>query len=839
MFSPADEAHFTLDLPGLEHDFRVLSFRAHEAISQCYRIELQLVSDQPDLDLEALLQRNAWLGIQHGEGEGTGLHGLIHHAAIGEAGKRLTRYCLELVPHLHYLGLRHNQRIFQHLTVPQIISRVLADHGIQSDAYSFQLGVDYPERDYCTQYDETDLHFIQRLCEEEGIHYHFRHSPDGHHLVFGDDQTVFPRLAPTGFDQGNGMVADEPVIKRFGVRLETRTSHVTRRDYDHQKARLLLESQARGEQLPDLEDYDYPGRFTDRSRGKHLAQRSLERHRSDYRQATGHSDQPTLRSGHFLELQGHPRDSWNDLWLITDIHHEGKQPQVLEESITSAESAGTDYSPSSAKGEGETAFTQGYRNHFQATPWDTPHRPALRHPKPRVLGQQTAVVTGPAGEEIHCDDQGRIKVQFHWDREGQADAHTSCWLRVASSWAGNHWGSVTIPRIGMEVLVSFLEGDPDQPLVSGCLYNSAHPVPYELPAHKTRSLFKSLSSPGGNGFNELRIEDKAGEEQIFIHAQRDWDQNIQHDQKIRVGNERHERIEANRYTENLAEEHHRTHADRRTEIKADDHLTVGHNQHIQLGQGQFIEAGREIHYHAGDKVVIDAGMELTARGGGSFLKLDPSGVTLNGPIIRINAGGAAGRGSGLAIRLPERPGEAGAGQHGALNDPAQANPALPYQAAVSEPREMRFDIRLKDKPGEDGYALAHTPWRIVRASKPGWRTFARLSDEDIIARGDTDDNGRIILSDAEQESLSLAYQQTPGNLWLLYPGQYVALTVHVDAGWNDQQREALALASMDFSHAPHTDPQHVMACLDQSCARDTLGLDDNSPLFEKLKAFKG
>ncbi len=165
MFNLANEAHFTLDLPGLEHDFRVLSFRAHEAISQCYRIELQLVSDQPDLDLEALLQRNAWLGIQHGDGNGTGLHGLIHHAAIGEAGKRLTRYRLELVPHLHYLSLRHNQRIFQHLSVPQIIARVLDDHGIQSDAFQFQLGSEYPERDYCTQYDETDLHFIQRLCE--------------------------------------------------------------------------------------------------------------------------------------------------------------------------------------------------------------------------------------------------------------------------------------------------------------------------------------------------------------------------------------------------------------------------------------------------------------------------------------------------------------------------------------------------------------------------------------------------------------------------------------------------------------------------------------------------
>src|SRR5690554_3112321 len=674
MFSPANEAHFTLDLPGLEHDFRVLSFRAHEAISQCYRIELQLVSDQPDLDLEALLQRNAWLGIQHGEGEGTGLHGLIHHAAIGEAGKRLTRYRLELVPHLHYLGLRHNQRIFQHLTVPQIISRVLADHGIQSDAYSFQLGVDYPERDYCTQYDETDLHFIQRLCEEEGIHYHFRHSPDGHHLVFGDDQTVFPRLAPTGFDQGNGMVADEPVIKRFGVRLETRTSRVTRRDYDHQKARLLLESQARAEQLPDLEDYDYPGRFTDRSRGKQLAQRSLERHRSDYRQAAGHSDQPTLRSGHFLELQGHPRDSWNDLWLITEIHHEVKQPQVLEESITDAgvsASHGSAPSPLEGEGwrawgEGETAFTQGYRNHFQTTPWDTPHRPALRHPKPRVLGQQTAVVTGPAGEEIHCDERGRIKVQFHWDREGQADAHTSCWLRVASSWAGNHWGSVTIPRIGMEVLVSFLEGDPDQPLVSGCLYNSAHPVPCELPEHKTRSLFKSLSSPGGNGFNELRIEDKAGEEQIFIHAQRDWGQNIQHDQRTRVGNERHERIEANRYTKNLAEEHHRTHADRRTEIKADDHLTVASNQHVKLGQGQFIEAGQEIHLSSGMKVVLEAGSEITFKVGGSFVKLDPGGVTLVGPSVKMNSGGSAGQGSGARPLVPGEVMPAGEVAPGAL-----------------------------------------------------------------------------------------------------------------------------------------------------------------------------
>ncbi|WP_185267963.1 type VI secretion system Vgr family protein [Halopseudomonas xiamenensis] len=807
MFNPANEAHFTLHLPGLEHDFKVLEFRAREALNQCYRIELQLVSEQPDLDLEALLQRSAWLDL----GNGSGLHGLVHHAAIGESGQRLTRYRLELVPQLHYLTLRHNQRIFQHLSVPQIIARLLEEHGIHADAYAFQLGSEYPQRDYCTQYAESDLHFIQRLCEEEGIHYHFRHSQDGHLLVFGDDQTAFPRLEPTGFCQGNGLVADESVIKRFGVRLETRSSRVTRRDYDHTKARLLLEGEARSEQLPDLEDYHYPGQFHDRTRGKHLARRTLERHRSDYRQASGHSDQPTLRSGHFLELQGHPRTSWNDLWLLTDIHHHGKQPQVLEESITNTTSTTTSgqhwFTPSplagEGRGEGEKAFYQGYRNHFTATPWDTPHRPALHHHKPKVLGTQTATVTGPENEEIHCDPQGRVKVQFHWDREGQADAHTSCWLRVASSWAGNQWGSIAIPRIGMEVLVSFLEGDPDQPLVSGCLYNSAHQVPYALPEHKTRSLFKSQSSPGGEGFNELRIEDKAGEEQIFIHAQRDWDQRIQHDQRIHVGHERHERIEANRYTENLAEEHHRTHGDRKTEIKADDHLTVGNNQHIKLGQGQFIEASEEIHYYAGNKVVIEAGMELTAKVGGSFIKLDPSGITLNGPSIRINAGGAAGRGSGLGILLPAPVHLAAFEQHGQPLEKALAN--TPDNPLETGPPIYRFNMQLRDVPGDDGFPLAFTPWLIQRG------------EEEPLLEGITDDQGRIALTSEQEELLSQAVHSAAGNVWLGYPGQRIALSLHRERA--DRDKTDVAVAALGYQPASHSHQAGTL--LHERCTQDS------------------
>ncbi|WP_166226400.1 type VI secretion system tip protein TssI/VgrG, partial [Pseudomonas atagonensis] len=181
--------------------------------------------------------------------------------------------------------------------------------------------------------------------------------------------------------------------------------------------------------------------------------------------AEGKSDQPLLVSGHFLALTQHPKAKWNDLWLLTEVLHEGKQPQVLEESVTSDTTALKD------------DFHQGYRNRFQATPWDVPNRPPLRHPKPRILGSQSAVVTGPKGEEIHCDEYGRVKVQFHWDREGQADDKTSCWLRVSSAWAGAQYGGIAIPRIGMEVLVTFLEGDPDQPLISGCLYHKENTVP--------------------------------------------------------------------------------------------------------------------------------------------------------------------------------------------------------------------------------------------------------------------------------------------------------------------------------------------------------------------------
>ncbi|MBP5099514.1 type VI secretion system tip protein TssI/VgrG [Pseudomonas protegens] len=665
MFNPANETHFSLTVEDFASDLQVLAFKGSESISQPFCFELELVSEDPALDLQGLLHKLAFLAF---DPQGRGIHGQIRRVAQGDAGKRLSHYQVTLVPRLDYLRHRSNQRIFQQLAVPRIIAAILEEHGILADAYQFQIEHPCPERDYCVQYDESDLHFIQRLCEEEGLHYHFQHGRGGHLLVFSDNQTAFPKLGrPTAYVRGSGLVADEPVIKGFSVRLESRTRRTSRRDYDFEKPRLLLESAYKPEaksQEPDLEDYDYPGHFTDRVRGKLLSQRALERHRADYLQAEGWGDEPRLVSGHFLQLSEHPRREWNDLWLLTQVTHEGKQPQVLEESITS-------------DSDSSDGFQQGYRNRFLATPWDVFYRAPLKHPKPQVLGSQTAVVTGPEGEEIHCDQYGRVKVQFHWDREGQGDDKSSCWLRVASGWAGDRYGALAIPRVGMEVLVTFLEGDPDQPLVSGCLYHKEHEVPYALPVNKTRSLFKTLSSPGGGGFNELRIEDKKGAEQIFVHAQRDWDQNIQHDQKIRIGHERHDTVEQNAYSEFKAEEHRTTHGARKTEIRADDHLTVAGTQHLKLGVAQLTQAGREIHLKAGDKIVIEAALEMTLKAGGSFIKLDPGGITVLGPLVKANAGGAPGSGSGIGIKPPLQPGAVDRDVPGALPQVAAPNPPVP------------------------------------------------------------------------------------------------------------------------------------------------------------------
>ncbi|MGY1919128.1 type VI secretion system tip protein TssI/VgrG [Pseudomonas tolaasii] len=608
---------FKLILPEINNDFQVLDFNGSEVLDEPYFIQLQIVSENPSLDLETLLHQPVYLDF--GEAD-SGLHGQVYAVGRDEPYARLTRYHLTLAPRLACLAHRCDQRIFQQATVPQIIAQVLEHHGILADAYAFELGpVIYPPRTFCVQYAESDLHFIQRLCEEEGIHFHFRHSPDNHLLVFGDDQTVFRRLPAQRYCSVGGPADGARAIRRFDVRLETRSQQTVRRDHDFEHPSLRLHERAGSAPAHLLEDYRYPSGFTDRKRGRQLARRGHERHQSDRYRALGKSDQPVLQCGHFLELHDHPDPVCNDLWLLTSVRHEGYQPQVLEEAVV------------------ETDRFQGYRNRFTATPWRAVHRPATRHPKPTIQGSQTATVTGPPGEDIHCDAYGRVKVRFHWDRRDTTDEKSSYWVRVASGWAGNGFGATLIPRVGMEVLVTFLDGDPDRPLITGCLPNAQHMPVYPLPLHKTRSVLRSRSTPVGAGANELHLEDRRGEELIFLRAQRDLEQQVGRDSRLEVAGARRETIQGSNTVQVTGEDHHQVTGKRTVVLGADDQLSVQGSGQTYAGQSLVIEAGQQIVLKAGASLVIDGGAHLSLKAGGEHLMLQAGAIFSSRP---ITVGGA-------------------------------------------------------------------------------------------------------------------------------------------------------------------------------------------------------
>jgi type VI secretion system secreted protein VgrG len=608
MFAPANAPQFTLVIPTVRNDFKVLAFEGTETISALYSISVDLVSEYPDIDLESLLDQPAYL--QFGL-NGEGIHGHIVSVSAGDAGKRLTRYRVNLVPALHYLQFSQDQRIFQGQTVPQIIAQVLKGHGIHADAFTFHVKAS-PAREYCTQYRESDLEFVQRLCAEDGITWHHQHSSQGHVLVFTDDQTFFPKLGETPYQQDSGMVAEHPVVSQFSMGFKTRPSVVTRRDYDLKRPSALLESRFTAEFSPELEDYSYPLPLESEKRGKQLARQALERHRVDYQLAEGKSDQPTLRSGHFFSLTNSPHETHNDLWLLLSVTHTGKQPQVLQESITSAT-------------EPENGFTQGYRNSFSAIPWDVFYRPPMPAPRP-MLNCQTARVTGPVGEEIYCDEYGRVKVKFHWDRSERSNENSSCWLRVASSWAGDQFGAVTIPRIGMEAIVTYLEGNPDNPLITGCLINKVTPPAYPLPENKTKTVLRTHSSPTTGGYNELSMDDRAGDELIHLRAQRDMEHKVGNDSRIEVGNESRVTIKGDRITVLGSEEHLSITSDRKIQVSGNDYLHISGDSHTKSDETLVIEAGRHVHIKAGEHLVIDAGESLSIKVGDQHIVLNADGI---------------------------------------------------------------------------------------------------------------------------------------------------------------------------------------------------------------------
>ncbi|MFJ4344932.1 type VI secretion system tip protein TssI/VgrG [Pseudomonas sp. NPDC089401] len=639
MFNTPPEARLRFDVNAMPNDLQVSAFKGREGISTTYRFDIDLISENSSLPLERLLNQPAFLAFDEC---GNGIHGVISRLRQGAIGTRLCHYHARLEPQMTRLGLGRNQRIFQHRSVAQIIGQLLGEHGILGQACQFRLAEPSAPRRYCVQYGESDLAFIERLCQEEGIHYHFLHSPGGHSVVFADHQSHFPRLeGAIAFVPEAGLVADEPVISRFGVALQTSVSRVELRDHDMRKAAVVLAYPSKHTSphlVPDIEYYDYPGglrQAAEPQRGSQLGRRALERERIGHRQAEGTSDVPRLVSGHLMQLAGHPREEWNDLWLLTGVQHEGNQPQVLEENLDTAPAE-----PSQPR----------YANQFSATPWDTFFRPARPRSRPRLPGCQTARVIGPAGEEVYCDELGRVKVQFHWDRHGQGDEHSSCWLRVMSGWAGDRHGALTLPRVGMEVVVSFLDDDPDQPVVSGCLPDSLHTPPYPLPEFKSRTVLRSRSLGGGGGYNELAMEDRAGDELLYLRAQRDFEQRVGHDSHVAVGNHRQLCVQGDSQVTFEGDEQHTVGGERKVLLRGNDHLLVEQGSQTRVGTVLVQHAGRQVQLSADGEVVVEGGASITLKVGGQHLLVNSAGIFASSP---IQIGGAPAPSQAAAPLPPE------------------------------------------------------------------------------------------------------------------------------------------------------------------------------------------
>ncbi len=630
---------FTVQVGNLpDATFAVASFTHHETLNEPFCLQLALASQQPDLDFAAILDQPCTLYIWSDGQLQRRISGIVSQFSQGDSGFRRTRYLADVRPALWRLSLRRNARIFQTQTPQEIISILLQEAGLTH--YAFSLRNSHPAREYCVQYRESDLEFIQRLAAEEGLFFFHlfaqQSAASPPQLVFADDAVALERGPALFFNLAQRSLRDGAFVRSFHYGEAVRSSEVELKDYSFKTPAYALVHQQHARQCDhqgQYQHYDYPGRYKQDASGSAFAVYRLEALRADAQTGHGRSNVPALMPGQTFTLSEHPNSALNSGWQVIGITHHGQQPQALEEE----------------GGGGATV----YDNQFSVIPAQQTWR-SLMPRQPMVDGPQIATVVGPAGEEIYCDEHGRVKLQFPWDRYGASSDQSSCWVRVSQGWAGGQYGMMAIPRIGHEVIVSFLEGDPDQPIVTGRTYHATNRPPYALPAHKTRTVLRSETHQG-EGFNELRFEDQAGQEEIFVHGQRDLKVHIRHDARWHIGHDEHRTVDNQRITQIQASDHLTVEGEKREHIRQDYSLTVDATLHQQLGQALQIEAGQEIHLKAGQKVVIEAGAELTIKAGGSFIKLDPGGVTLVGPMIKMNSGGSPGRGSGSAGKMPDFP----------------------------------------------------------------------------------------------------------------------------------------------------------------------------------------
>ncbi|GIU82510.1 MAG: type VI secretion system tip protein VgrG [Acidobacteria bacterium] len=708
-----------ISVSNLERDFLLLqTLTVTEGISELFRIEVELLHAEnspgyevTEIDAASILGMPATITISQRDGLERCFNGIIQSFSQGYRDTRFSKYRATIVPAVWVLTQNVQSRIFQQLSVPEILKRIFEGFEVV-----FKLQRNYHPRNYCTQYRESDFDFASRLMEEEGIYYYFEHDVNTHRMVIADTpQSHLPCPGKSSipcFIKVERQDDWRSSITSWQTDYKLQSNKVTLWDFNFQLPHRNLEAMTVSRFKPaglgslgDLEIYDFPGGYArkydgiDRSGGensselqkifednKKTAQDKIEQIDSQYKTIRATSDCAAISTGFKFTLFNHPNKSANGDYVITKAIHHAVQ------------------SPSYVSGD---EVENPYMVSFECIPYGSgqpPFRPPKKTPKPIVYGSQTAYVVGPAGEEIFTDKYGRIKVQFHWDREGKDNETSSCWLRVAQGWAGNKWGMMFIPRVGMEVIVDFLEGDPDQPIVTGCVYNPVSMPPYALPDEKTKSTIKSNSSKGGGGFNEIRFEDKKGEEQVFIRSQRRMDVRVRGSLYETCGGNRHEVVGVrtdNQPGGNLA-------------------ITVGGNYDLHIKDSFYIGIDGKLHESVKGEVVedyqnslstlvkqkaqlnalevtIEAKTKISLKVGGNCIMIDPSGITIAGTMVKINSGGFANGTTDPMITDPLDAEIADTGEPGFLSRRRGA-----LSLATRRRRQLRSQHYIAPpRPGED------------------------------------------------------------------------------------------------------------------------------------------